>query len=105
MSVEKVNKYKEEKKNRKQMVAKHKREQRMGSIIGGLIGLVIVAALVVMIGITAKNAYNNYQASQPNYDSDSYVVSDMTGIMDILEGTNEDATAETVEETETAEAE
>lgn len=94
MSVEKVNKYKEEKKNRKEMVAKHKREQRRGSMIGGAIGLLLVAALVVMIALTGKNAYNNYKASQPDYNRDSYVVTDMTGILDDLTGVEE----ETVEE-------
>lgn len=58
-----------------------------------------------MLGLTAKNSYNDYLAAQPDYSSDSVIISDMTGILDTLEteeaeGTAEDETAEN----ETAEA-
>lgn len=95
MSVEKVNKYKAEKKNRKELIAKQKREQRMSAFIGWAVGIVLVAALVVLIGITGKNAYNNYQASQPDYNRDSYVVTDMTGILEDLDAAGEEVPAET----------
>lgn len=45
----------------------------------------IVGGLIAMLGMSAKNAYDGYQSSKLNYDSDSMVVSDMTGILTQLE--------------------
>lgn len=94
MSVEKVNKYKEDKKNRKTILEKERKKKRLFRIGGWAAGIVIVAALVVMLGLTARNAYKDYQASRPDYSSDSLVISDMTGILDELE------TAEVADEPE-----
>lgn len=85
MSVEKVNKYKEDKKNRKAILEKERKKKRLYRIGGWAAGIVIVAALVVMLGMTAKNAYADYQASKPDYSSNSLVISDMTGILDETE--------------------
>lgn len=91
MSVEKVNKYKEDKKNRKAFLEKERKKKKLYRICGWAAGIVIVAALVVMLGLTARNSYNNYVASLPNYDADSLVISDMTGILSESEMSEEDA--------------
>ncbi|MDO5408846.1 MAG: hypothetical protein Q4F21_00140 [Lachnospiraceae bacterium] len=99
MSVEKVNKYKEEKKNRKEILEKEKKKKRLAHIGGWAAGLVLTGALVVLLGLTAKNAYKDYQDSKPNYNAESMVVTDMTGILDTLESEAEtpadDASGET----------
>lgn len=97
MSVEKVNKYKEDKKNRKANLEKERKKKLLIRIGGWAAGAVIVVALVVMLGLTAKNSYSSYQASKPDYSSDSLVISDMTGILDETEsdaGEDTDGTAE-----------
>ncbi|MGN0294641.1 MAG: hypothetical protein ACI4D3_11635 [Lachnospiraceae bacterium] len=99
MSVEKVNKYKEDKKNRKANLEKERKKKRLIRIGGWAAGAVLVIALVVMLGLTAKNAYSNYQASKPDYSSDSLVISDMTGILDETESDAEEGTEEGTGET------
>ncbi len=68
MSQEKVNKYKEEKANRKEIMKKEKARHLMRRCVVGVLGLVLVAWL-------GYSAYNVYQESQPkesiavNYDA------------------------------------
>ena len=100
MSVEKVNKYKEEKKNRKEILEKEKKKKKLYRIGGWVVGLAVAAALVAMLGLTARNSYNKYLASQPNYESDSLVISDMTGILDELESDGADGEEEAADGTE-----
>lgn len=58
MSQAKVDRYKEEKKNRKQIMAKEKRANALRALAGG----VVVVALLGWIGVSG---YNWYLASQP----------------------------------------
>lgn len=58
MSQEKVNRYKEEKANRKQTMAKQKRERAIRKVAGVVIAVVMVA----WIGYSAVDAY---QSSRP----------------------------------------
>ena len=81
MSVEKVNKYKEEKANRKEILEKQKKQAkavRTGVIAGGI----LAAALIVgAIGITIRNERRAYLASLPDYNATSMVVGDMAGVL------------------------
>ena len=58
MSQEKVNRYKEEKANRKQIIAKKKREKAIRRVAGTLIA-------VVLIGWVGYSAVDAYQSSRP----------------------------------------
>ena len=58
MSQAKVDRYKEEKKNRKEIIAKEKRQQALTKVLGG----VVVVALVAWIGVSG---YNMYEANKP----------------------------------------
>lgn len=58
MSQEKVDRYKEAKKNRKELLAKEKRANALCKIAGGVVAVVLIA----WIGVSG---YNWYQASQP----------------------------------------
>ena len=58
MSQEKVNRYKEEKRNRKANMAKEKRNHTLGVIAGSL-------AAVLLAGWIGVSGYNMYQASKP----------------------------------------
>lgn len=59
MSQEKVNRYKEEKKNRKAIQAKKKRNALLAKIGGGVIAL----ALVAWLGYSAVDSYQTKQNS------------------------------------------
>ena len=58
MSQAKVDRYKEDKKNRKEIMAKEKRANMLRTLAGG-------AVLVVLLGWIGVSGYNWYQASQP----------------------------------------
>ena len=97
MSQEKVNKYKEYKKNKKAILAQEKKKRRMEKIVAYTSVGVICAGLVGAIGVTIVNEYKAAVAARPTYKSESYIVSDMN---QILEDETEAETEESVEESE-----
>lgn len=58
MSQEKVNRYKEEKANRKQIMAKEKRQKAIRKAVGAVVA-------VVLIGWIGYSAVDTYQSSRP----------------------------------------
>ena len=58
MSQAKVDRYKEAKKNRKEIMAKEKRQQALMKVLGGA----VVVVLVAWIGVSG---YNMYEANKP----------------------------------------
>ena len=101
MSVEKVNKYKEEKANRKEILAKQKKKAKAAKV--GLItgGIVIVALIAVAIGVTIRNERVAYLNSLPDYNTTSMALGDLSGVLstEAPTGTDESGAAG---ETETA---
>ena len=101
MSVEKVNKYKEEKANRKEILAKQKKKAKAAKV--GLItgGIVIVALIAVAIGVTIRNERVAYLNSLPDYNTTSMALGDLSGVLstEAPTGTEESGAAG---ETETA---
>lgn len=81
MSQEKVNKYKEEKANRKEAIAKQKRQQARNKAIAIVVAAVLAVGAVGAIGLTIRNEYKAYINSLPSYSSTSYVVSDDAGVL------------------------
>lgn len=61
MSQEKVNRYKEQKKNRKAIQAKKKRN----ALIAKVCGTLVVLALAVWLGYSAVDSYQIKQNSEP----------------------------------------
>lgn len=78
MSQEKVNRYKEEKANRKQIMAKQKRQKAIRKVAGA----VIAVALVGWIGFSAVDTYQN---SRPR----DVVEVDYTAMEDYMESITE----------------
>lgn len=74
MSQEKVNQYKEEKANRKQMIAKKKREKAIKKTVGAVV-------VVVLIGWVGYSAVETYQDSRPR----EMVEIDYTAVQDYLQ--------------------
>lgn len=81
MSQEKVNKYKEEKANRKEAIAKQKRQQARNKVIAIVVAAVLAVGAVGAIGLTIRNEYKAYINSLPSYRSTSFVVSDDAGVL------------------------
>lgn len=81
MSQEKVNKYKEEKANRKETIAKQKRQKARNKVIAIVVAAVLAVGAVGAIGLTIRNEYKAYIDSLPSYSSTSYVVSDDAGVL------------------------
>lgn len=77
MSQEKVNRYKEEKANRKQTMAKEKRKKGVQKVAGILVAVVIVG----WVGYSAVDAY---QSGQPR----EQVEVDYTAVSDYLQTLN-----------------
>lgn len=81
MSQEKVNKYKEQKANRKELIAKQKRQQARNKVIAIVVAVVLAVSAVGAIGLTIRNEYNAYLDSLPSYSSTSFIVSDDAGVL------------------------
>jgi cytoskeletal protein RodZ len=109
MSVEKVNKYKEEKANRKETLAKEKKARKRNKAIITLVAAIVVLAIVGAIGLTIRNQYVVYLNTRPNYDTTSMLVSDLAGVQGLdteeAEASVEDETEAPAEEESESEAE
>lgn len=81
MSQEKVNKYKEEKANRKELIAKQKRQKARNKLIAIVVAVVLSVGAVGAIGLTIRNEYKAYIDSLPTYSSTSFIVSDDAGVL------------------------
>lgn len=85
MSQAKVDKYKEYKKNRKENIAKEKRK----NLVEKIAAWAVVAVFVLFIaGAVIYKGISEYQArlaAQPTYDTSSYLLTDMSGVLETEE--------------------
>ena len=81
MSQQKVDKYKEQKARRKEIVEKERRDRTMRKAIAALILILVIAGIGAGIGITIRNQYIKAQNAKPDYTASSLVVQDMAGIL------------------------
>lgn len=98
MSKEKVDAYKEAKKNRKETIAKEKKMKKANSIIGWVIGALVVGALIVGLVITINNI-NSGTSADDAFKTESMGLPDYSDIR----GTSEETSSE--EETSETESE
>lgn len=103
MSQQKVDKYKEQKARRKELVEKERRQKMRMKIVTILIAVVVLAGIGTGIGLTIRNQYIKIQNSKPDYSSSSLVVQDMAGILETEAA--ETGAEETAESSEGNEAE
>ena len=96
MSQQKVDKYKEFKKNRKEELEKERKSKKRSELIWKIVGLVLAAGLVVALAITGWNAYSNWKQAQPIYTREELVIGDIAGISETEAETTE-APAESTE--------
>lgn len=80
MSQKKVDEYKKYKRNRREIIKKEKRKNRL--IMAGIWVFVVIfiACVGASIGVTFYNNYQTKLASLPTYGSTSFILSDIVGI-------------------------
>ena len=81
MSQEKVNRYKEQKANRKELMAQEKRKKARTRLIALVISVVVLVGAVGAIGLTIRNEYKAYIDSLPSYSTTSFIVTDEAGVL------------------------
>ena len=97
MSQQKVDKYKEFKKNRKEELEKERKAKKRNALIWKIVGLVCAAGLVVALAVTGINAYSNWKQAQPIYTRDELIIGDIAGISETEEETTTAAAEESTE--------
>ena len=98
MSQEKVDRYKEYKKNRKENLEKEKKAAKRSSLIWKIALGVLALGLLVALGITVYNSISKRIQARPDYDRDHMIVGDVAGLYE------ETTTAEPTTEEPTTEA-
>ena len=81
MSQQKVDKYKEQKAKRKELVEKERKQRKRMKALTIAVIVVVVAGVGTGIGFTIRNQYIKIQNAKPDYSSSSLVVQDMAGIL------------------------
>ena len=81
MSQEKVDKYKEQKARRKELLEKERKHRKIMKAVTSLIVVLVIAGIGTGIGFTIRNQYIKIQNAKPDYSSSSLVVQDMAGIL------------------------
>lgn len=81
MSQEKVNKYKEQKANRKELMAQEKRKKTRVKAVSITVAVLVLVGALGAIGLTIRNEYNAYINSLPSYSTTSFIVSDEAGML------------------------
>ncbi len=92
MSQQKVDKYKEQKAKRKELIQKERRNRKIARVVTILVVIVVIAGIGTGIGFTIRNQYIQAQNAKPDYTSNALVIQDMAGVL-------EESTAESSEET------
>ncbi len=105
MSQQKMEQYREFKKNRKEILEKQKRGQKIRKWIGiGIAGLVALG-LVVALVITGINEITRSVQARPQYERTEYVLADAAGVLESETETEPETEAPSTEaESESASA-
>lgn len=82
MSQAKVDKYKDYKRNRKKIIQREKNKALAGRIAAWAVGIAVICAVAVGIGSKAAESYQSYLAARPDYNRTSYVLSDLSGVLE-----------------------
>ena len=106
MSQKKVDEYKELKKNRRELVAKEKKEKAIKRVIGWVIAALVVCGLLAGIVITIVNAVNANKKAEESYYLTENALLDYVEMASKEEAAAAEAeTAEAAEPAEEAETE
>ena len=81
MSQEKVNKYKEQKANRKELIAQEKRKKARAKAVTIAVAVLVLVGALSAVGLTILNEYKAYIDSLPSYSTTSFMVPDEAGML------------------------
>ena len=84
MSQKKVDQYKETKKNRKEVLAREKKQKKMKQILAFTIAAVLVVALAVGVILTFSGLAK--KEDQSVYQATGYVLPDIAGVLPTVKG-------------------
>lgn len=82
MSQAKVDRYKDYKRNRKKIIQREKNKALAGKIAAWAVGIAVICAVAAGIGSAAVKSYQSYLAARPDYNRTSYVLSDLSGVLE-----------------------
>ena len=85
MSQAKVDKYKEYKANRKEILAKERRKKKLAKIGGWVVCALIVAGIAGGIVYYQYEKEQEYLAAVPDYSATTMEVTDMVGVLETEE--------------------
>ncbi len=81
MSQKKVDKYKEYKRNRREILKKEKRKAMAAKALVWVVVLAVAGGLLFLIGNKAYESYKSYRAKQPVYTAEEYIIPDLAGVL------------------------
>lgn len=82
MSQAKVDRYKEQKANRKAIVEKERKQRKMAKAAWILALVVVLGGVGTGVGLTIRNNILKAEAAKPDYTTDSFVLTDYSGILE-----------------------
>lgn len=107
MSQAKVDKYKDYKKNRREIIKREKRKMFLTKVLIWVVVAVVVVGISAVMGVSFYSSYQAKLASMPSYKTTSFMLSDYAGMQETDEAdeavTESETEAETEETSETAE--
>ena len=102
MSKEKVDKYREDKLKRKELLEKEKHKKKQQKILRVFITSLVCVLLVGALVLTGVNMWKNKEASAPDYNRDALIISDIAGVLETeAEAEEEEPEADADETAET----
>lgn len=83
MSQSKVDKYKEQKANRKEIYAKEQRKKKLTKAAWIGVFVLLLAGIIAALSLEIHSWYvNKYLPSKPDYTAESLVISDLAGVLE-----------------------
>lgn len=102
MSVAKMEKYKENKANRKEILAKEKQKKNMTRVLTWAAAAAVVLIIAIAIGVTIRNDRAAKLAALPDYTAmNSMLVEDLAGVRETEAEEDQDHEEEAEEASET----
>lgn len=91
MSQEKMERYQDFKKNRKELLAKEKKAKKNRKIAGIAAAAVVGLAILGALGVTGYNYVSDLIQAKPQYERSEMIIADIAGVLESEEASSEEA--------------